>query len=64
MSGAKKRGIPMDLVRRALEDTERRTGKRLTGHKANYGDATMEDVARAMLMRNRVPFKRSKKREK
>ncbi len=64
MSGAKKKGIPMDAVRRALEDAERRTGKRLTGHKANYGDATMEDVARAMLMKDRVPFKKSRERPK
>ncbi|MDE2921522.1 MAG: hypothetical protein OYL92_15825 [Acidobacteriota bacterium] len=32
---------------------------RLTGYKANYGDATMEDVARAM--KHRVPFKSSEK---
>ncbi|MCY3927169.1 MAG: hypothetical protein OXG81_02705 [Acidobacteria bacterium] len=54
----------MDAARRALADLERRTGKRLTGYKANYGDASMEDVARAMLMKNRAPFKPSKKRKK
>ncbi|MDE2852449.1 MAG: hypothetical protein OXP74_17735 [Acidobacteriota bacterium] len=63
MSPAKKKGIPMDAMRRALEDAERHTGKRLTAHKANYGHATMQDVARAMLMSNRVPSKPSKKRK-
>lgn len=59
--GARKKGVSMEAVRRAMEDMERRTGKRLTGHRANYGDATPEDVARAMLMKNRAPFKPSKK---
>lgn len=64
MGAAKKTGLSMDAARRALADLERRTGKRLTGYKANYGDASMEDVARAMLMKNRAPFKPSKKRKK
>lgn len=51
---ARKKGVSMDAMRRALEDVERRAGKRLTGHRANYGDATPEDVARAMLMKNRA----------
>lgn len=62
MSAPKKK-LSMDAARRAAEDIERRTGKRLTGYNASYGEATMEDVARAMLMRNRVPFKASKKRK-
>ena len=58
---AEKAGVRMDAVRHAMEYMAQRTGKRLTGHKANYGDATPEDVARAMLMKNRAPFKPSKK---
>ena len=59
---ARKKGVSMDAMRRALEDVERRTGKRLTGYNASYGDATMEDVAWAMLMKSRVPFKKTKKK--
>ena len=59
MSAAKK-GVSMDAVRRGLDDMARRTGKRLTGYKANYGDAAPEDVARAMLMKNRArPVKKT-----
>ena len=59
MSAAKK--LSMNLVRRALDEAEARTGKRLSGYKANYGDATAEDVARAMMMKNRAePVKKTK----
>ncbi|MCY3590764.1 MAG: S1C family serine protease [Acidobacteria bacterium] len=62
MSAAKKT-VSMNLGCPALQDAERSTGKRLTGHTASYGDATTEDVARAMLMKNRVPFKPSERKE-
>ena len=59
---AAKKGVSMDAVRRAMDDMARRTGKRLTGYKANYGDATAEDVARAMMMKNRAePVKKKAK---
>ena len=51
MSAAKK-GVSMETVRSVIEDVERRTGKRLTGYRADYGDAKPEDVAWAMLMKN------------
>lgn len=58
---ATKKGIGIEVVCHVLEDGARRTTKRLTGYTANYGDATIEDVPQAMLMRNRVLFKPSRK---
>ncbi len=59
MSAAKELGA--GLVRRAMAEVARRAGKRRPGYRANYGDATPEDVAWLMLMKDRVPFKKTTK---